>query len=292
MSAYALIARRGRAGRPSAASSPRAAWQVGGRRRRARRERADRDTFERGVVEAGAARDLAEHQRPVELPLQDPHRGGRRGAAAVDERRQQRERREAAAVRLLGPAHLGQHGLQRVERQVAGGDRDHDRIRRRQRRIREGADRGRGVEQDHVPAMSLDVERALQPVAARRVARQRCRGLGEVAPRGNHGQPAERIGGGVADGPLALAREAGGGPALLEHLDAERPPGRALRVQVHDQRPLPVGGERPGEGDRRRGLADAALAVDDGYHVHRASVDDAPGVGDAGPKTPTRPGMT
>ena len=53
-------------------------------------------------------------------------------------------------------------------------------------------------------------------------------------------------------------------------LDAQRRGGVALRVEVDDQDPLPELGERGGDVDGRRGLADPALLVGDHDHPGRA----------------------
>src|SRR6185437_13512316 len=151
-------------------------------------------------------------------------------------------------------------------------------------------ERRRTVDEDDVERVAFRGERDAQlGLAPDRQSEQPHLGGGQVLVGGQQREAALRD----ADerlGQLAFPEQHFAGTAReLRLVDAAAHGGVALGIQIHEQHAPPRGGERGGEIDRRRGLADAALLVRDGddpLHghsvLHGAARAAASGAGDGG----------
>src|SRR5205823_3491819 len=190
------------------------------------------------------------------------------------------EHGEHDALQLQRPVQVGadqldgaQERAEALQRVVLALQRDQHTIGGDQRVDRQEAERGRAVDEDVVVGGAERLERGAQAALALIDRHQLQLGADEVGSTGQHGKM-RHLGGqdGGAGVVLAEDRLVDGGPFAVAG-DAQAAGGVALGVEIDEEDPLFLRGERGGEVYRGGRLAHPALLVHDRQHQrHRSAL--------------------
>jgi len=228
-------------------------------------DRMDRPTPRRLCKPDRLGDGRGQHRHPVALPHVGQHSPGVRGApvehGGQDPPDQQLTVEDALyvgdGVQELADATVAEHlALQRHQHLVRGGERIE----------RQHTERGRAVQQHHVVLVQHALQRGAQHVLAAGPGQQLRLGTGEVD--GGRQQ---------VHALLHLDQDVGSGRQCEEHLvhalvhlvgvDPQAERQARLGVQIDEQHPVPLLGDRGSEGGHRRRLGHPALLVGHGQNA-------------------------
>ena len=244
---------------------------VGLRPVRVRRPGGDRLARHRGLREPdGAVDHRVEHEVAERLDDAVAHLP-RVHRARVEHRGQDADDLEIGVepvLHLVDGVHQQRDPAQREE---LAGQRDEDALGAGQGVDREQAERRLAVDEDHVVAIEHRLERPAERLLAADLGDQLHLGGRQVDVGREEVHPLDRGGADdVVDLDAALHEQVVDRGLQLVGLHAEADRERALRVEVHQEHPAAVLGERRAEVDGGRRLADATLLVRHRDHPGRA----------------------